>query len=207
MTNFLPWRCHGCWRGKLEEELVDKPGTTIATCFTCNGRRESACWRSSWQIIPNIFRGNFGGDITDLRIDCWCAMTSCFGRWWKPVWFSKRVFLKFSSNLDGTLSRLEFSELFSPPINFNCPSSVFGNYHQFGRARFFRVELFVVEFWCVHHVQSLKVHHHKNSFSNYLSQRTRLIRGVFRVILCSRIGGISIGQKTEMEWYSFQRIK
>ena len=41
---------------------------------------------------------------------CWCAMTSCFGRWWKPVWFSKKIFLNFSSNLDGTLSRLEFSE-------------------------------------------------------------------------------------------------
>ena len=33
--------------------------------------------------------------------------------------------------------------------------------------------------------------------SNYLSQRTRRIRGVLRVILCSRIGGISIGQKQE----------
>ena len=164
MTNFLPWRCHGCWRGKLEEELVDQKGTIIATCLTCNGRRKSACWRSSWQVLPNIFRSNFGEDITDLCIDCWCAMTSCFGRWWKPVWFSKRVFLKFSSNLDGILSRLEFSEPFSLPINFHCPSAVFGNYHQFGRALLLRVELFVVEFWCVHHVQLLKVCYHKNSF-------------------------------------------
>ena len=26
-----------------EQEVVDKPETTIATCFTCNRRRKSAC--------------------------------------------------------------------------------------------------------------------------------------------------------------------
>ena len=29
--------------GKLEEDVVDKPGTMKATYFTCNRRRKSAC--------------------------------------------------------------------------------------------------------------------------------------------------------------------
>ena len=36
MINFLPWRITDVEQGKLEEELVDEPGTIIATCFTCN---------------------------------------------------------------------------------------------------------------------------------------------------------------------------
>ena len=53
-----------------EQEVVDKPGTTIATGFTCNRRRKSACWTNSWQVFPNIFRSNVVEDIADLRIDC-----------------------------------------------------------------------------------------------------------------------------------------
>ena len=56
--------------GKLEEDVVDKPGTIIATCFTCNRRRKSACWRNSWQVFPNSSRSNFGEDITDFWRDC-----------------------------------------------------------------------------------------------------------------------------------------
>ena len=52
------------------EDIVDKPSTIIATCFTCDRRRKSACWRSSWQVFPHIFRSNFGEDIADLCIDC-----------------------------------------------------------------------------------------------------------------------------------------
>ena len=37
------------------EDIVDKPSTTIATCFTCDRRRKSACWRSSWQSFPTFF--------------------------------------------------------------------------------------------------------------------------------------------------------
>ena len=91
--------------GKLEGGVVDKPGTIIATCFTCNRRRKSACWTNSWQVFPNIFRSNFG----EHRL-CWCAMTFCFGGWWKPVWLSKKVFLNFSSNLDDTVSSWMFWE-------------------------------------------------------------------------------------------------
>ena len=84
------------------EDIVDKPSTIIATCFTCDRRRKSACWRSSWQVFPHIFSKQFWwGYRWSLYRLCWCAMTSCFGRWWKPVWFSKKVFLNFSSNLDG----------------------------------------------------------------------------------------------------------
>ena len=52
-----------------KEEVVDKPGTTIATGFTCYRRRKSACWTNSWQVFPNICRSNFGEDIADLCID------------------------------------------------------------------------------------------------------------------------------------------
>ena len=45
----------------------------------------------------------------------------------------------------------------TPPLNFDCPSSVFGNCHQFGRDHVLRVELYVAEFGCVHHVQLLKL--------------------------------------------------
>ena len=53
-----------------EQEVVDKPGTTIATVFTCNRRRKSACWTNSWQVFRNVFRSNFGEDIVDLCTDC-----------------------------------------------------------------------------------------------------------------------------------------
>ena len=32
-----------------------KPETTIATVFTCNKRRKSACWTNSWQVSPKYF--------------------------------------------------------------------------------------------------------------------------------------------------------
>ena len=53
-----------------EQEVVDKPRTTIATGFTCYRRRKSACWTNSWQVLPNIFRSNFGEVFADLCIDC-----------------------------------------------------------------------------------------------------------------------------------------
>ena len=69
--NILRWWCRRCRsRDKLDnEDVVDEPGTILATCFTCNRRRKSACWRSSWQISPNIFRSGFGQDIAELCID------------------------------------------------------------------------------------------------------------------------------------------
>ena len=94
-----------------EQKVVDKPGTTIATGFTCNRRRKSACSTNSWQVFRNIFRSNFGEDIADLctdSVDVQWPLALVGGG--KHDWFSKKVFLNFSSNLDGTLSRLEFSE-------------------------------------------------------------------------------------------------
>ena len=53
-----------------EQEVVDHPRTTIATGFTCNRRRKSACRKNPWQVFPNICRSNFGEDIADLSNDC-----------------------------------------------------------------------------------------------------------------------------------------
>ena len=81
----------------------------------------------------------------------------------------------------------------SPRINFNGPSAVFWNCYQFGRDHLLRVELHVVEFWrvyCCPPAQGLLAW---EFISKLLLPRTRRIRGVIRVILCSRIGGISIG--------------
>ena len=37
----------------------DKPGTTIATVFTCNRRRKSACWTKLWQVFPKSVSKQF----------------------------------------------------------------------------------------------------------------------------------------------------
>ena len=125
-------------------------------------------------------------------------MTSFFVVWWKPVWFSKKVFLNFSSNLEDTLSRLEFSD---PEISSNKFESICGfwNCHQFGRDHLLRVELYVVEFWRVYlYPPCARSATIRVPFQTSLP-RTRRIRGVIRVILCTRIGGISIGQKKESD--------
>ena len=114
--------------GKLEEELVDKPGTTIAICFTCNRRRKSTCWRNSWQVFPHIFRSNFGDDITDLCIDCvdvqWLLALLVGGNLSS---FSKKVFLNFSSMwVLWPPIEVDVLRTWSPPNSFTCPSAVFG---------------------------------------------------------------------------------
>ena len=153
---------------KLEkEEIVDKTCTSKATFFTCNKRRKSACWRSSWQVFPNIFRINFGEDITDVCIALVLMCNDFLLCWWKPVWFSKKVFLNFSSNLEDTLSRLEFSD---PEISSNklyCPSAVFGIV-----TTLVEITSFALSFtlWnsdasiCIH---LLKVCYHKSAFPNF----------------------------------------
>ena len=172
-----------------EQEVVDKPGTTIATGFTCKRRRKSAWWTNSWQVFPNIFSKQFWrGYRWSLYRLCWCAMTSCFGQWWKPVWFSKKVFLNFSSNLDGTLVKVGVLRTWSPPINFCCPSAVFGNCPQFGRDHLLRVELYVVELWRVYFCPPTQGLLPEEFLSKLLHPRTRRIRRVFRVMLYSRIG-------------------
>ena len=155
--------------GKLEEELVDKPGSTIAICFTCNRRRKSTCWRNSWQVFPHIFRSNFGDDITDLCIDCvdvqWLLALLVGGNLSS---FSKKVFLNFSS-LWVLWPPIEVDVLrtWSPPNSFTCPSAVFGIVTNFVRDHLLRIELYVVEFWRVYFVHLLKVCSHESSFPNF----------------------------------------
>ena len=75
----------------------------------------------------------------------------------------------------------------TPPIIFDCPSSVLGNCHQFGWDHVLRVELYVVEFWCVHHVQLLKVCDQKNSFPTFSHRVPDVFEECFGVILCSEL--------------------
>ena len=127
--------------------------------------------------FPKYFSKQFWwGYRWSLCRPCWCAMTSCFGGWWKPVWFSKKVFLNFSSNLDDTLSRLQFSE---PHLLQKFSLSICGFLELspiWARSPPSRCAL------CCGIVTRLFFH-----------PRTRRIRGVIRVMLCSRIGGISVG--------------
>ena len=83
----------------------------------------------------------------------------------------------------------------SPPLNFNCPSAVLGNCPQLGWDHLSRWALRCGILTRLFFIHLLKVCNHKSSFPTFLSPRTRRIRGVIRVILCSRIGGISRGQK------------
>ena len=94
-------------------------------------------------------------------------MTSCFGRWWKPVRFSKKVFLNFSSNLDGTLSKVGVLRTWSPPINFICPSAVFGIVTKLGEIISFALSFTLWNSDASIFVHLLKVCYHKSSFPNF----------------------------------------
>ena len=180
-----------------KKDVVDKSGTTIATRFTCNRRRKSACWRNSSQAFPNIFSKQcWWGYRWSLYRVCCCAMTSCFGRWWKTRLILQEGLLELLLELGWYLVKVGVLRTWSPPINFNCPSAVFDvKCPQFGRDQLLRVELYVVEVWRVYFCPPAQGLLPKEFLSKLLSPRTRRIRGVIRVTLCSRIGGISIGQK------------
>ena len=86
----------------------------------------------------------------------------------------------------------------SPPINFNCPSAVFGIVTNLAEITYFALSFTLWNSDASISLHLLKVCHHKSSFPNFSPPRTSRIRGVIRAILCSRIGGISIGQ--EQKW-------
>ena len=100
----------------------------------------------------------------------------------------------------GTLAPIEVDVLttWSPPISFILSICGFWNCHQIGRDHLLRVELYVVEFWRVYFCPPAQGLLPEEFLSKLLSPRSRRIRRVFRVILCSRIGGISTGQKQKL---------
>ena len=102
------------------------PVPTIATRFTCNRRRKSACWRNSSQAFPNIFSKQcWWWCRWSLYRVCCCAMTSCFGRWWKTRLILQEGLLELLLELGWYLVKVGVLRTWSPPINFNCPSAVF----------------------------------------------------------------------------------
>ena len=155
--------------GKLEEELVDKPRTMKATYLTCCRRRKSACWTNSWQVFPNIFRSNFGEDITDFWKDCvdvqWLLALVVGGNPSdsprRSSWTSPR------SGYAGPYIEVDVLRTWFPPINFNCPSAVFGIVTYLGEIISFALSFYVVEFLPVYFVHLLKVWYHKSSFPNF----------------------------------------
>ena len=169
------------------------PVPCIATCFTCNRRRKSACWRSSWQVFPKIFRSNFGEDIADLCIDCvdvqWLLALLVGGNPSdsprRSSWTSPRTWMV---PCQGWSSQNLISS-----NKFFLSICGFWYCHQFGRSSPSRWALccgILTRLFLSTCSRSATI---KSSFPNFSSPRTRRIRGVFRVILCSRIGGISIG--------------
>ena len=180
--------------GKLEGGVVDKLGTIMATCFTCNRRRKSACWTNSWQVFPNIFRSNFGEDLTDLCIDCvdvqWLfalvvgGNPSDYPR--RSSWTSPRTWM--------IPYQVGCSENLISSNKFNCLSAVSGIVTKLDE-----IISFALSFTMWNSDASILSTCSRSATIRVPFQtslpRTRRIRGVFRVMLCSRIGGISIGQK------------
>ena len=126
-------------------------------------------------------------------------MCNDFLLWWlvEAVWFSDspKVFLNLSSNLDvlcqGWSSQNLISSnkfyLFTPRFLELSPIWARWSLSLWALSCGILTRLFFVHL--------IKVCYHKSSFPNFSLPRTRRIRGVMRVILCSRIGGISTGQK------------
>ena len=175
-----------------KEDVVDKPGTTIANGFTCNRRRKSACWTNSWQIFTNICRSNFGKDFADLCID-----------WVNVQWLLALVgggnpsqgFLKLLLEFGWCIVKVGVLRTWSSPTKNNCPSTVLGIVANLGEITSFALSFTLWNSDASMFIHLLKVCYHESSFPSF-SPRTRRTRRVIRVILCSRIGGISI----EMEW-------
>ena len=79
-------------------------------------------------------------------------------RWWKrPCWFSKKIYVTFSSNwvipYQGGCSQflISSSKFYSSICDWKNKFSLFGQNH------LFRIESFRVDFRCVHRFQLLKV--------------------------------------------------
>ena len=175
-----------------KEDVVDKPGTTIANGFPCNRRRKSACWTNSWQVFTNICRSNFGKDFADLCIDCvdvqWLLALVGGGN-------PSQGFLKLLLEFGWYLVKVGVFRTWSSPINFNCPSTVLGIVTNLGEITSIALSFTLWNSDSSVFIHLLKVCHHESSFPNF-SPRTSRTRGLNRVILCSRIGGIPV----EMEW-------
>ena len=90
--------------------------------------------------------------------------------------------------------KLDVLRTWSPPINFNCLSAIFGIVTKLDE-----IISFALSFTMWNSDASILSTCSRSATIRVPFQtslpRTRRIRGVFRVMLCSRIGGISIGQK------------
>ena len=109
MINLMPWRCHGCWRGQAWGRTRWETRNHYSN-FLLVVDGVSLLVEEVHDKFPKIFEAI----VVTISLISWktcCARTSCFGGWWKPVWFSKKVFLNFSSFWVRWLpSRWMFSE-------------------------------------------------------------------------------------------------
>ena len=123
-------------------------------------------------------------------------MCNDFLLWWlvETRLILQEGLLELLLELGWYLVKVGVLRTWSPPINF-VHLRFLEIVPQFGRDRLLRVELCVVEFWRVYFSSPAQGLLPEEFLSKLLSPRTRNIRGVIRVLLCSRIGGILMGQK------------
>ena len=140
---------------ELEEELVDKPGTTIAICFTCNGQRK---------LLVEEVHDKFSQIFFEAILVQW-LLALVVGR---TRLILHEGLLELLLVL-GTLPLVEVDLLrtWSPPINFNCPSAVFGIVTKLGEIISSRWALRCGILTRLFFVRLLKVCYHKSSFPNF----------------------------------------
>ena len=77
----MSWRWCTKRASLTRKNVVDKPGTTIATGLPVIDGVSLLVEQNSWQDFPKDFWNQFWwGCRWSLFRLCWCAMTSCYGR-------------------------------------------------------------------------------------------------------------------------------
>ena len=132
--------------------------------FTCNRRRKSACWRSSWQVFPNIFSKKILMRISLISV-LTVLMCNDFLLWSvvETRLILQESVLELLLQLGWYLIKVEVLRTWSPPIilNFLCG---FGELSPMWSRSHPSRELFVVEFWRVYFYPLLKVGYKKVPF-------------------------------------------
>ena len=145
------------------------------------------------QVFFDVIFGCWRGRRWSLYRLWWCATNSCFVVGGNPSESPRRPFCtspwSWMIPCQGGVLRSWF-----PPINLNFPFAVFGTFTNLGEIISF--ELGFSSRNSDASVSSTCSRFAATSTPFQISPSpTRHIRGVFRVILYSRLGGISIGQK------------
>ena len=188
-----------------KEEVVDKPGTFIAICFTCSRRRKSACWRSSWQVFPNMF------EVILVRISLISVKTVLMCNDFLLCWLvetrliPQEDLLELLLELGWRLVKDGVLRTWFLPINFNCPSAVLGIIPNLGEIISFALSFMLWNSDASIFVHLLKVCQ-KSSFPNFSNAYQTYSRSVSGNTVLTNWKNFS-KLNAALEWYSFQRTK